>query len=199
MAHPRTSLYKGTRGAPNATDSAASAQSSSCAVATTSSGACACAMSTPPSSTKSGKSAGDAAHNRANWGPRTRATGGRLCTTLAMIKLERSTFSIGLRFCSATVSVMVLSKQCVATTTTCKAACSMGRAPDFVRASKRSKAASFSRFCSSLSMLAVIGEASRACCERFDHVLPGVMIVGRKALSESNRPNSASISAGKLV
>mmetsp|Transcript_26728 Transcript_26728/g.76498 ORF Transcript_26728/g.76498 Transcript_26728/m.76498 type:complete len:211 (-) Transcript_26728:82-714(-) len=150
----------------------------------------------PPSARKS---AGDAALTRGCCESLINAEGGTLCTALAMINVERSTFSIGFALFWITVSVTVLSKQCVAATTTCKLACSTGKAPDFVSASKRSKASSLALFCSASRQLASLGWASRPRCERFVQTSPGLMIVGRGADSGSRASKRASTSLGNCV
>mmetsp|Transcript_10723 Transcript_10723/g.25348 ORF Transcript_10723/g.25348 Transcript_10723/m.25348 type:complete len:245 (-) Transcript_10723:1864-2598(-) len=66
-------------------------------------------------------------------------------------------------------------------------------------ASNKSKAASFSRFWSSLERLKVVGGDSKDFCALLLHRLPGVMIVGRSALSGSSFSNLSSSSCGTCV
>ena len=61
-----------------------------------------------------------------------------------MIRTDRSTRSMGFTLRWITVSMMLLSKACVAAITTCRDACEMPRAPEHVSASSRSKALFFS-------------------------------------------------------
>ena len=86
------------------------------------------------------------------------------CTVEAMMSEDRSTFAMGLVLSWMTASVTGLSKQCVAAMTTCRLACVKGKAPDFVRASRRSKAASLSVFCSALDRSAGQQCLLRALC-----------------------------------
>mmetsp|Transcript_22513 Transcript_22513/g.53084 ORF Transcript_22513/g.53084 Transcript_22513/m.53084 type:complete len:325 (+) Transcript_22513:322-1296(+) len=66
-------------------------------------------------------------------------------------------------------------------------------------ASNKSKAASFSRFWSSLERLEVLGGDSKDFCALLLQRLPGVMIVGRSALSGSSFSNLSSSSCGTCV
>ena len=81
-----------------------------------------------------------------------------------MIKIDRSTFSIGLTFCCTIVLIRVLSKQCVAARTTWRSASSMGIDPDWVSASSRSNAVSqWCRWSSSANPSVFAVERNPAC------------------------------------
>ena len=83
----------------------------------------------------------------------------------AMLSMEEkqmlsSALSMGFMLSCTIVSRTVLSKRCMAATTW-RLGCSTGRPPDFVKASRRSKASSFSFFCASPVRVDVVGSANR--------------------------------------
>ena len=105
----------------------------------------------------------------------------------------------GLRLSWITVSITVLSKQCVDAITMWSEAWVNGRAPDLVMASNKSNAASLCCFCCSGHSTVEVSAAKSPCFDRFCQQPLTLMIVGRSALSEANFSKRASISLGTLV
>merc|ERR1719453_564478 len=130
---------------------------------------------------------------------RTSCCAGRAWIVSPTMRLESSSFSIGLTLRWTTVLISVSSKQCVAAMTTCRLAQSIGSAPLSESASSRSKHFCFSRRWSASPSVSSLGFPRSARCDRFVHVAPTLIFVGRIAPSVSSFRSRLSSSLGIRV